>query len=104
MRRWFHVAGVYRGEGAASIYLDGVLADTHVNSDLNGPVRSSPVQVAAIGRDGVNDRYYFDGRIDDLEVWRRGLFDDEITLARGPWLFGDGFERGDTLDWSSSLP
>ena len=24
--------------------------------------------------------------------------------ARGPWIFGDGFERGDTLDWSSSLP
>ncbi len=105
LRRWFHVAGVYRGDAAtASIYLDGQLADAHVNPSLVDPVRSIPAQIVAIGRDGLNDRYYFDGRVDEIEVWRRGLSQAEIALARGPWIFGDGFERGDTLGWSSSQP
>ncbi len=102
---WFQVAGVYRGEaGAAEIYLDGVLVDTHVNAGFGDPVRSVPAQIAAIGRDGANDRYYFDGRVDELEVWRRALTVDEILGVRGGFIFGDGFERGSTLGWSVTSP
>ena len=105
LHRWFHVAGVYRGDSeAAEIYLDGTLVDTHFNAALGEPVRSVPAQVAALGRDGVNDRYYFDGRIDEVEVWRRALTTDEIRLFRGPFLYGDGFERGSILGWSSVVP
>lgn len=103
--RWFHVAGVYRAATqAAEIYLDGVLVDIHLNANLGEPVRSVPAQVVAIGRDGSNDRYYFDGRIDEVEVWRRGLTPEEILLIRGGYLFGDGFERGSLIGWSVRVP
>ena len=105
LHRWFHVAGVYRGDAeAAEIYLDGTLVDTHLNAALGEPVRSVPPQVAALGRDGEVDRYYFDGRIDEIEVWRRALTQNEIRFFRGPFLYGDGFERGSTLGWSSVVP
>ena len=67
-------------------------------------MRSTPAQVAALGRDGVSDRYYFDGRIDEIEVWRRALSQDEIRLFLGPRIYGDGFERGSTLGWSTVVP
>lgn len=103
--RWFHVAGVYRAAAqAAEIYLDGVLVDIHPNANLGEPVRSVPAQVVAMGRDGSNDRYYFDGRIDEVEVWRRGLTPEEILLVRGGYLFGDGFERGSLIGWSVRVP
>jgi hypothetical protein len=104
LRQWIHVAGVYSGDGVASIYLDGAIVDQHLNPDLTGPVRSSPVQEAAFGRDGLEERYFFDGRIDDVELWRRALGTNEIRLVRGPFLYGDGFERGSTLGWSSVVP
>lgn len=105
IRTWFHVVGVYRAESqVAEIYLDGMLADTHFNTGFGERVRSVPAQIAAIGRDGLNARYYFDGRIDELEVWRRGLTFDEISGVRGGFIFGDGFERGSTGSWSAVSP
>lgn len=100
LQQWIHVAGVYGGTGGAEIYLDGEVVDHHSNPNLFGPIRSSPAQAAAIGRDGTALRYYFDGRIDEVEVWRRALSQDEIRLFRGPFLYGDGFESGSTRGWS----
>lgn len=103
--RWFHVAGVYRADiAAAEIYLDGELVDFHPNAGFGDPVRSTPAQIAAMGRDGEIARYYFDGRIEEIEVWRRGLSQEEIRMVRGGYLFGDGFERGSTLGWSNEVP
>lgn len=77
--RWYHVVGVYDGqEGTASIYLDGQLVDSHTNSQLTGAVRSG--QIAALGRDGSNARYFFGGQIDDVKVFDRALSDTEIAL------------------------
>jgi hypothetical protein len=101
LRQWIHVAGVYAGDGAARIFLDGVERDVHPAANLVGPVRSVPAQVAALGRNGVGASGYFDGRVDALSVWRRGLTPAEIVLLRGPLLFADGFERGDVLSWST---
>lgn len=90
---WLHVAGVYNGRatpggGEATLYLNGVLADTHVGNDgsggagLNGLVR--PGQVAAIGRNGAENRYFLDAVIDDLALWHRALSPAEIAhLAAG---------------------
>ncbi len=102
--RWIHVAGVYSGDGTASIYLDGALADLAADPGLIGPVRSNPAQVSAIGRDGVNDRYYLEGRLDALEVWRRALHGEEVRLFRGRWIFGDDFEAGGLLAWPALAP
>jgi glycerophosphoryl diester phosphodiesterase len=79
---WHHVAGVYDGSASPSagqtmIYLDGKLisvktgADVTPNNELTGPVR--PGQVAAIGRNGVQDVYYFAGAVDDVAIWGRSL-------------------------------
>lgn len=77
--RWYHVVGVYDGEmGTASIYLDGQLVDSHTNSQLTGAVRTG--QVAALGRDGANARYFFDGQIDDVKVFDRALSVTEVAL------------------------
>ncbi|MGE0638912.1 MAG: LamG domain-containing protein [Thermoanaerobaculia bacterium] len=104
LRKWFHVAGIYRGEGDALIYLNGQQADRHVNANLIDPVRSSVSQIAAFGRDGALARYYLTGRIDEFSVWRRGISVVELGLVRGSWLFGDGFERGDFQGWDLAIP
>jgi len=77
--RWYHLVGVYDGQsGTASIYLDGQLKDSHTNGLLTGAVR--PGQIAALGRDGENARYFFDGQLDDVRVYDRALSDTEIAL------------------------
>jgi glycerophosphoryl diester phosphodiesterase len=86
---WHHVVGVYDGSagayaGQARIYLDGKLMDVHTASsgNLRGVVR--PGQVAAIGKNGSQDIYWFAGTVDDLSVWRRALDSAAIVqLLRG---------------------
>lgn len=76
--RWHHLVGVYDGAaGRAAIYLDGVLKDTHTNPELTGRVK--PGQVAALGRDGTNNRYYFKGGMDEVRVYDRALGAAEIS-------------------------
>lgn len=67
---WLHVAGVYDGS-SAKIYLNGELKDTHPN--LTGNVR--PGQNATLGKDG---SWLFSGSIDDIQLYRRGLSEQEI--------------------------
>lgn len=103
--RWLHVVGSYRpAASAAAIYLDGQIVDTHLAAGLDDPVRTTPTQVPAIGRDGVIDQYRFRGAIDQIAVYRRGLTAEEVELLRGDWLFDDGFETGSTSRWSLSAP
>ena len=76
--RWHQVTGVYDGSTqTASIYLDGALMDTHTNPSLGASVRSG--QVAAIGRNGNADRYYFNGAVDDIRIYDRALTPSEVT-------------------------
>ncbi|MBU1097409.1 MAG: T9SS type A sorting domain-containing protein [Bacteroidetes bacterium] len=67
---WIHVAGVYDGN-SAKIYMNGELKDTHLN--LTGNVK--PGQIATLGRDG---SWKFSGGIDEIQVYRRGLSEQEI--------------------------
>lgn len=90
---WIHVAGVYHGRaqataGEAVIYLNGQPADSHVGNDgsggagLTGLVRTG--QVAAIGRNGAENRYFLDAVVDDVAVWQRALSATEVAyLAAG---------------------
>ena len=85
---WHHVVGVYDGSaspaaGLALIYLDGVLQDMHVGSDfpvtrfgLTNLVRKG--QYAALGRNGKENEYFFQGALDDIAIWRRALSPAEI--------------------------
>ena len=74
--------GAYDGaSGKAMIYMDGVLKDTHTNASLTGNVKSG--QVAALGRDGANSRYFFKGGIDDVRLYGRALTAGEIGDLAG---------------------
>jgi hypothetical protein len=92
---WVHVLGVYDGTaaggtGTASIYLNGVLADTHTGDDtshagLNTNV--NPGQIAGIGAQPTSattnppDTFTtpFSGAVDEIAVWNRVLNADEIA-------------------------
>lgn len=85
--QWLHVAATYNGKasgsaGAAAIYLNGVLMDTHIGNDgggasgLMGNVKTG--QVAAMGREGPTGGNGFTGAVDDFALWKRGLAPSEI--------------------------
>ena len=66
---WIHIAGVYDGTNAM-IYLNGEMKDSH---PLSGTVKSN--QVATLGRNGDS---YFEGSMDQVEVYRIALSQAEI--------------------------
>lgn len=78
---WINVVGVYNGD-EAMIYLNGVLADYHVNTSLDN---LEPGQVPRIGE---NDGFFFDGGVDEFKVFDRALSRDEVELMyQGSSLF-----------------
>lgn len=98
---WHHVVGVYDGSasptaGQTRIYLDGRLQEERNGSDSSpghGLTRAlQPGQVAAIGRKGTEDKYYFEGAVDDVAIWRRALSSAEVLH-----IFENG-SRGIPLD------
>ena len=60
-----HVAGVYDGEtGETRIYANGELKDTHA-----GPTGTvNPGQVAGIGRNGDEDRFFLGSDVDEIAL------------------------------------
>ena len=100
--KWHHVVGVFDGSaspaaGQAMIYLDGILQHVRTGDDatpgwgLVSGVR--PGQTAALGRNGVDNRFYFAGAIDDVAVWRRALAPAEIALIHSAGTNGIPLER-----------
>lgn len=108
--QWLHVAATYNGKasasaGAAAIYLNGVLMDTHIGNDgggasgLVGNVKAG--QVAAIGREGPTGGMGFTGAVDDLAIWKRALATTEIQSLYTNGLAG--LSLGDLLREPTSL-
>ena len=83
---WLHIAAVYNGNfgsaGRASIYLNGVLMDSHVGNDSSLGVgltaNVKPGQVASMGREGPTGGNGFFGAVDDFAIWKRALTPTEI--------------------------
>jgi hypothetical protein len=109
---WHHVAGVYdgavgRSAGQAMIFLDGRLADLHTGGDgaggreLTQPVR--PGQAAAIGRNGLENNYYFAGDVDEVAVWARPLHPAEIRQVHAAGLNGQPLERSVMTVWITNV-
>ncbi|MDA3924649.1 MAG: glycerophosphodiester phosphodiesterase family protein [Kiritimatiellae bacterium] len=85
--KWHHVVCIFDGNvgpasGETSIYLDGQLMDVRIGADnkavdgLTHIVKAG--QNAAIGRNGADNRYGFEGAVDDIAIWRRVLTYGEI--------------------------
>lgn len=86
--QWIHMVATYSGNeaensGRSAIYLNGELVDLHYGNDGTAPVGLTNVvksgQIAAIGREGPTGANYFDGRIDDLAIWKRALTASEVA-------------------------
>jgi hypothetical protein len=59
------------------MYIDGALvAESAYTAALDAPVRSG--QIAALGKDGINSRYYFNGYLDEVRVWSTARTQTEI--------------------------
>ncbi len=71
---WYHVAGTYDGSNII-IYLNGQPQGSPVN--VSGTIAPSPSPLN-IGRDPLNTNRFFEGRIDEVEIFERALSAPEI--------------------------
>jgi hypothetical protein len=81
--KWHHVVASY-GDKVARVYVNGVL-ETEASLDYTPAYGSSPLTV---GRMTYNLSRYFDGRIDEVAIWKAALSNDEVKQ-----LFNDGMCR-----------
>ncbi|MGC2063788.1 MAG: LamG domain-containing protein, partial [Thermodesulfovibrionales bacterium] len=73
--RWYHVAGTYNGT-VMRLYLDGI----EVNSmAVNGPITIAGTPSVVIGRNVPTPSIFFNGLIDEVEIFNRALSDVEIA-------------------------
>ena len=85
-REWTHLAFVYDGRAAAAervrLYLDGALEAVAYEAESTlDPTAAAPLYVGNL----VNGGSVFEGRIDEVAVWRRALDAAEIAaLGAGP--------------------
>jgi hypothetical protein len=87
--QWYHVAAVMQGPASMNLYVNGV-DDGGTYSGTGGSIAYTTA-ASKIGTDGTN---YFNGTIDDVRLYNRGLTPTEVELlANGPvsnWRFDDG--------------
>lgn len=104
---WHHVVGVYNGNagpaaGQAMIYLDGRLVDLHTGGDGVGSGltnRVCPGQSAAIGRNGLDNNFYFEGSVDDMAIWARALSPAEVRQVHAAGSAGRSLARNVFTLW-----
>ncbi len=73
---WYHYAGVIRVSGSqwiVEIWRDGVLINS-VTTSTAPPIRTSDLFIGA-----EDNRRFFDGDIDDLQIWNRALAPHQIA-------------------------
>ncbi len=75
--KWHHVAAVRDVNGSAYIYIDGVLDASLLNTDVTKIVPLMENYVY-IGADIQSHTQYFDGLIDELQIWRSPLSATQI--------------------------
>jgi hypothetical protein len=98
---WHHVAFTRSGTDFQA-FLDGELVDQNVSPatlDFSNTATLGLSNSPCIGADGT---VMLEGGIDELRVYDRLLTDFEIVNLGG--IFADGFETGDTSEWSSTVP
>lgn len=81
---WHHIAVVHRRAGNAEFFQDGRLLGTASISGQGSIDTTSPLAVN-IGRDGTGAYGWSGGLlVDDLKIWRRALYANEISLLCPP--------------------
>jgi len=70
---WYHFAAVF-GDGLHKLYVNGAL-----NSSVRHRLGIHSEEPLYIGRKGTDEqRFYFDGAIDDIRIYNRALSEEEI--------------------------
>jgi len=73
---WYYVLGAYDSTtGTASLFVNGV--EVCSNAGLSGNIGTSTSNIF-IGSDDGGDRRFFDGKIDDIQIYNRSLGAEEI--------------------------
>lgn len=85
-QQWYHVAGVYDGSIQA-LYIDGVLVDSRpASGNLR---RNTTLDIGTAAGIWTGDNDCFDGEIDEVRLWERGMGQEEIQLTMHLSLDGD---------------
>lgn len=104
---WHHIVAVYAAGATAKIYVDGSPAEDSGTSSPIGAT-SAVFMVGGITY-GTTPTALFTGLVDDLQLYDHALSDQEVDLLfANPGLtadhvFADGFESGDTREWSLAV-
>ncbi len=80
--KWHHVMAVRDVSGSAFIYIDGLLDASLPNTDVTKIAPIVPTNVY-IGADMRDHAQYFDGDIDELQVWRYAMSAAEVETLLG---------------------
>lgn len=89
---WSHVAVVWHINGTADTYYNGELVDSRDISPGTGDI-SDPGLSLNLGEDGTGayGGGEWDGLLDDVAIWTRGLTADEVLTLYTYGYFGDSF-------------
>jgi hypothetical protein len=79
---WYHLAGVVEADGSLRIYVNGVEEGTTGSIDVNAMEELSGNLF--VGRHS-SAAYYFNGVIDNVRIYHRGLTANEIQLLYQNW-------------------
>jgi len=97
---WYFVTGVREGN-SVKVYLNGILEGTDIGS--SAPINYGLNAIATIGEKGAAPAIWYDGVIDDLRVYKRGLDANEVQILFGnPCLSPSGIDTitvCDSLIW-----
>src|SRR5262249_55863399 len=77
----FHHVAVVRQGTTASIYIDGVLDATAGNTTVPNIVSAVPLIAGKSGCTGVDGTVFFQGLLDELEIFHRALAPSEIQAV-----------------------
>lgn len=87
MNQWYHIAGVYDGK-SIKFYLNGSLRDErYVTGNIDWTYIPNQLSIGAfVDR---NELHNFDGCVDEVRIWNRGLNAEEIKSGMNSTLSGN---------------
>jgi len=94
---WHHVVATMDRDGLAVLYIDG-LEVNHDDISYLSAVDESNNENLEIGREGVVDKYWFKGLIDEVAIYNRVLTACEIYQHYNSGLAGKGYTLEDTIE------